>query len=101
MMFYRSQRTRRAEKACWWLCLVPPAMALASIALNLVNGVTSAVPETLLTRLSPGGRLVGALRIEGIARRVVVSRLDDSQFDHATGPVVRLPPLIPGRSQAL
>ena len=67
----------------------------------LVNGVTSAVPEALLARLSPGGRLVGALRIEGVARRVVGTRLDESEFDHATGPVVRLPPLVPGRSQAL
>ena len=67
----------------------------------LVNGVTHAVPEALLMRLSNGGRLVGALRIEGVARRVVVTRLDDGQFDHATGPVLRLPPLTPGISRAL
>jgi protein-L-isoaspartate(D-aspartate) O-methyltransferase len=67
----------------------------------LVNGVTHSVPEALLMRLSPGGRLVGALRVEGVARRVVVTRLSDCQFDYATGPILRLPPLIPGRSQAL
>lgn len=67
----------------------------------LVNGVTQTVPEALLTRLSNGGRLVGALRIEGTARRVVVTRLGDDQFDHATGPVLRLPPLVPGISRAL
>ncbi|QEL21434.1 methyltransferase domain-containing protein [Bosea sp. F3-2] len=67
----------------------------------LVNGVTQTVPEALLMRLSNGGRLVGALRIEGVARRVVVTRLGDDQFDHATGPVLRLPPLVPGISRAL
>ena len=67
----------------------------------LVNGVTNAVPEALLTRLSPGGRLVGALRVEGVARRVVVTRSADDGFDHALGPVVRLPPLAPGLARAL
>ncbi|MCO5093066.1 protein-L-isoaspartate O-methyltransferase [Bosea sp. (in: a-proteobacteria)] len=67
----------------------------------LVNGVTRAVPEALLARLSPGGRLVGALRVEGVARRVVVTRLDDGGFDHATGPSLRLPPLMPGLARAL
>ncbi|KRE15036.1 hypothetical protein ASE63_17480 [Bosea sp. Root381] len=67
----------------------------------LVNGVTNAIPESLLMRLQPGGRLVGALRIEGVARRVVVTRLTDGSFDHATGPAVRLPPLIPGLARAL
>jgi protein-L-isoaspartate(D-aspartate) O-methyltransferase len=67
----------------------------------LVNGVTNAVPEALLARLSPNGRLVGALRIEGVARRVVMTRLADGGFDHALGPVLRLPPLVPGLAQAL
>jgi protein-L-isoaspartate(D-aspartate) O-methyltransferase len=34
----------------------------------LVNGVTNVVPEALLTRLSPNGRLVGALAYRGCAR---------------------------------
>lgn len=67
----------------------------------LVNGVANAVPEALLMRLSTGGRLVGALRVEGVARRVVVTRLADGGFDHALGPIVRLPPLAPGLAQAL
>ncbi len=67
----------------------------------LVNGVTNAVPEALLLRLGPGGRLVGALRVEGQARRVVVTRTGDGGFDHAPGPAVRLPPLAPGLAQAL
>ncbi len=68
----------------------------------LVNGVANAIPEALLLRLMPGGRLVGALRVEGVARRVVVTRADDSvAFDHALGPPVRLPPLAPGLARAL
>lgn len=67
----------------------------------LVNGVTHAIPESLLMRLSTGGRLVGALRVEGAARRVVVTRLADGGFDHAMGPAVRLPPLVPGLARAL
>jgi protein-L-isoaspartate(D-aspartate) O-methyltransferase len=67
----------------------------------LVNGVANAIPEALLMRLSEGGRLVGALRIEGAARRVVVTRLADGGFDHSLGPAVRLPPLVPGLARAL
>ncbi len=67
----------------------------------LVNGVTHTVPEALLARLAPGGRLVGVLRVEGVARRVVVSRTGEGGFDHALGPVVRLPPLAPGLAKAL
>jgi protein-L-isoaspartate(D-aspartate) O-methyltransferase len=67
----------------------------------LVNGVTHAVPEALLMRLAPAGKLVGALRVEGVARRVLVTRMTDGTFDHAMGPAVRLPPLVPGLAQAL
>ncbi|KQU51216.1 hypothetical protein ASG72_15705 [Bosea sp. Leaf344] len=67
----------------------------------LVNGVAQSIPEALLARLSPGGRLVGALRVEGAARRVVVTRLADGSVDHALGPPLRLPPLAPGLARAL
>lgn len=67
----------------------------------LVNGVAQSIPEALLARLSPGGRLVGALRVEGAARRVVVTRLPDGGVDHALGPALRLPPLAPGLARAL
>lgn len=67
----------------------------------LVNGVANSIPEALLARLAPGGRLVGALRVEGAARRVVVTRQQDDAFDHALGPALRLPPLAPGLARAL
>ena len=66
----------------------------------LVNGVMQTVPEALLARLETGGRLVGALRVEGAGRLVVVTRSEDG-FDHALGGAVRIPPLAPGLSQAL
>ena len=67
----------------------------------LVNGVTQAIPEALLARLSPGARLIGAIRVDGIARRVVVTSDGEGTVDHTVGPPGGLPPLAPGLSQAL
>ena len=50
--------------------------------------------------LVEGGRLVAALRVEGITRRVVVTS-GENGFDHALGPAIRLPPLAPGLARAL
>ncbi|MEN5084806.1 methyltransferase domain-containing protein [Bosea sp. TWI1241] len=66
----------------------------------LVNGVVPAIPDALLARLGQGGRLVGALRVEGMTRRVVVT-LGENGVDHALGPAIRLPPLAPGLARAL
>jgi protein-L-isoaspartate(D-aspartate) O-methyltransferase len=66
----------------------------------LVNGVMQALPEALLARLGQSGRLVAALRVEGITRRVVVTS-GENGFDHALGPAIRLPPLAPGLARAL
>jgi protein-L-isoaspartate(D-aspartate) O-methyltransferase len=67
----------------------------------LVNGVVDALPEGLLSRLETGGRLVGAIRIDGLARLVVVQKGADGRLDHQLGAAVRLTPLMPGLSQAL
>lgn len=67
----------------------------------LVNGVTDAIPEALLARLANGGRLIGAIRVDGTARRVTVTRQGDGAVDHAVGPAVKLPPLAPGLARAL
>ena len=67
----------------------------------LVNGVMEAVPEALLARLDTDGRLVGALRVEGAARLVTVTRTAESGFDHALGAPIRLPPLAAGLARAL
>lgn len=67
----------------------------------LLNGVVDVVPENLLQRLVPGGRLVGALRVEGVPRKLVVSRVGDNAVDHHLGPAMRLTPLTPGIADTL
>lgn len=67
----------------------------------LVNGVAASLPETLLTRLGPGGRLVGALRVDGLARRVIVSEGANGVMDNSLGGPLRLTPLMPGLAEAL
>ncbi|MGL5361329.1 MAG: protein-L-isoaspartate O-methyltransferase family protein [Bosea sp. (in: a-proteobacteria)] len=67
----------------------------------LVNGVTGTLPEALLARLAPEGLLVGALRIDGLPRKVIVTRAADGTLSHSLGGAVRLPPLASGLSQAM
>jgi protein-L-isoaspartate(D-aspartate) O-methyltransferase len=67
----------------------------------ILNGVVDTIPENLLQRLVPGGRLVGALRVEGVPRKVVVNRVGDTAVDHQLGPAIRLTPLTPGVATTL
>ncbi len=67
----------------------------------ILNGVVETVPEGLLQRLSPGGRLVGAVRVDGVPRKLIVSRVGENAVDHHLGPAVRLTPLSPGVADAL
>lgn len=67
----------------------------------ILNGVVETIPDALLQRLVPGGRLVGALRLDGMPRKVVVSRVGDNAVDHQIGGVVRLTPLVSGVSHTL
>jgi protein-L-isoaspartate(D-aspartate) O-methyltransferase len=67
----------------------------------ILNGVVESIPEGLLQRLVPGGRLVGALRVDGVPRKIVVARVGDNAVDHQTGGPVRLTPLVPGLSHTL
>lgn len=67
----------------------------------ILNGVVDDIPEGLLQRLVPGGRLVGALRVDGVPRKIVVSRVGDNAVDHQLGGIVRLTPLVAGVSQTL
>lgn len=77
-----------------------PDRALGRFDRILVNGMMQVLPEALLARLGQGGRLVGALRVEGLGRRVVVTS-GENGLDHALGPAIRLPPLAPGLARAL
>ncbi len=67
----------------------------------LLNGVVDLIPENLLQRLVPGGRLVGALRVDGVPRKITVSRVGDNAVDHSLGGSVRLTPLISGLADTL
>ena len=67
----------------------------------ILNGVVETVPEALLARLSPFGRLVAALRIDGMARLVTVTRNGEGHVDHRLGGPLRLPPLSAGIAMAL
>jgi protein-L-isoaspartate(D-aspartate) O-methyltransferase len=67
----------------------------------ILNGVVDHVPEGLLQRLVPGGRLVGALRVDGVPRKIVVARVGDNAVDHQLGGTVRLTPLVSGVSNTL
>jgi protein-L-isoaspartate(D-aspartate) O-methyltransferase len=67
----------------------------------LLNGVVDAVPEHLLQRLTPTGRLVGALKVENAPRRIVIDRVGDNAVDHSLGGAVRLTPLSAGVAETL
>src|SRR3954451_2981110 len=55
----------------------------------LVNGATAAVPATLASLLAPGGRLVGALAVDGLPRLLVVDRREDGSLAQDLGPALR------------
>jgi protein-L-isoaspartate(D-aspartate) O-methyltransferase len=78
-----------------------PGRGLGAFDRILVNGVAASLPEALLARLAPGGRLVGALRVDGLARRVIVTSDAAGELDNSLGGPVRLPPLVPGLAKSL
>lgn len=67
----------------------------------ILNGVTGQIPEGLLQRLSPGGRLVGVVPVDGVTRLVSVRRTAENGSEQRHGPPIRLPPLAPGLAETL
>jgi protein-L-isoaspartate(D-aspartate) O-methyltransferase len=67
----------------------------------LLNGTVAAVPDSLTALLAPGGRLVGALTIDGVPRLVRIDRLVDGSLAQALGPTLRLSPLTAGVATSL
>jgi protein-L-isoaspartate(D-aspartate) O-methyltransferase len=67
----------------------------------LVNGVVPALPDALLARLAPGGRLVGAVAGAGGARLAVVERGEEGFGRRQPEPALRLAPLTPGLAETL
>lgn len=67
----------------------------------LLNGVTDHIADAFLQRLTPGGRLVGVIKVDGLPRLVTMTRVGDNAVDHKLGGSVRLPPLAPGLAETL
>ncbi|HZH52552.1 MAG TPA: methyltransferase domain-containing protein [Microvirga sp.] len=67
----------------------------------LLNGAVEAVPAAVTSLLGPGGRLVGALTVEGPPRLVRIDRLDDGELRQETGAGLRISPLVTGVARIL
>ncbi|HEX2136723.1 MAG TPA: methyltransferase domain-containing protein [Microvirga sp.] len=67
----------------------------------LLNGACLAIPEAVTAHLAPGGRLVGALTVDGLPRLVRVERLGDGTLHHELGPSLRISPLTSGLAASL
>jgi protein-L-isoaspartate(D-aspartate) O-methyltransferase len=67
----------------------------------LLNGAGLVVPASLTSLLAPGGRLVGALTIDGSPRLVRIDRLDDGELRQELGAGLRISPLMSGVAATL
>lgn len=67
----------------------------------LVNGAVAALPPALTSCLAPGGRLIGALSIDGLPRLVRVERSSEGKLAQELGASLRLAPLAAGRAASL
>ncbi|WP_246504934.1 protein-L-isoaspartate O-methyltransferase family protein [Microvirga antarctica] len=67
----------------------------------LLNGAWGDIPAPLLALVAPGGRVVGALKTEGLPRLVRVDRLDDDEFRQDYGANLRLAALLEGAATTL
>jgi protein-L-isoaspartate(D-aspartate) O-methyltransferase len=67
----------------------------------LVNGAGPAMPDALVDRLAPGGRLVGVIGRPETGRLLVVERSHDGAVEHRLGAGLRLAPLTLGRAAIL
>jgi protein-L-isoaspartate(D-aspartate) O-methyltransferase len=66
----------------------------------LVNGAVPAVPSAVTSLLAAGGRLVGALSIDGFPRLLRIERGEEGALAHVLGGPLRLARLVAGRSGA-
>jgi protein-L-isoaspartate(D-aspartate) O-methyltransferase len=67
----------------------------------LLNGALPAVPAAVTTLLAAGGRLVGAITVDGFPRLVRVERQPYNKLKQEFGVRLRLAPLVTGRSASL
>jgi protein-L-isoaspartate(D-aspartate) O-methyltransferase len=67
----------------------------------LLNGAHPDLPEALMPLLGPGGRLVGALTVEGMPRLVKIERDADGELTQSLGAQLRISPLVTGIAATL
>jgi protein-L-isoaspartate(D-aspartate) O-methyltransferase len=67
----------------------------------LLNGALPAVPPAVTSLLAVGGRLVGAITVDGFPRLVRIEREEGGQLRQELGGSLRLAPLVPGVASSL
>lgn len=67
----------------------------------LLNGAVPDIPEAVTALLAPGGRLVGALTIDGLPRLVRIERTEEGTLQQELGGTLRLSPLVRGVAETL
>lgn len=65
----------------------------------LINGSLRAVPAAVTSLLAPGGRLVGAIAIEGMPRLLKIERAAEGALTHVLGAALRISRLIDPRAE--
>ncbi len=67
----------------------------------LLNGTYPDIPQTLLSQLGPGGRLVGAIVQEDCPRLIRIDRMPDGEFSRSLGAPLRISRLVTGIAATL
>jgi protein-L-isoaspartate(D-aspartate) O-methyltransferase len=67
----------------------------------LLNGARAEIPEAVTSLLGPGGRLVGALTVEGAPHLVRIDCLADGELKRSLGGLLRISPLVTGIAATL
>ncbi|WP_243368110.1 protein-L-isoaspartate O-methyltransferase family protein [Microvirga solisilvae] len=67
----------------------------------LLNGTRPEIPQSLMSLLGPGGRLVGALTQEGSPCLVQIDRSPDGECSQSLGAPLRISPLVTGIAATL
>jgi protein-L-isoaspartate(D-aspartate) O-methyltransferase len=60
----------------------------------LLNGALPAIPAAVTSLLAPGGRLVGALTVDGFPRLVEIARDEEGELSEERGASLRISPLV-------
>jgi len=67
----------------------------------LLNGACPEIPQSVTSLLGHGGRLVGALTVDGLPRLVRIDRTDDDEMRQELGASLRISPLVTGIAATL